>query len=61
MLYIATTAFIRVLTLSNALAYTGTLASSLVLLMDLFHAIDTDEADSSIKEVSTLYIFDEHD
>lgn len=33
-------------------AYTGTLASSLVLLMDLFHAIDTDESEASIREVS---------
>ena len=40
------------LTLSLPLAYTGTLASALVLLMDLFHAIDTDEAESSIREVS---------
>ncbi|GAA5885271.1 hypothetical protein JCM16303_005980 [Sporobolomyces ruberrimus] len=32
------------------LTYTGTLASSLVLLMDLFHAIDTDESDQSIRD-----------
>jgi len=43
---------IALLTLSRPLAYTGTLASALVLLMDLFHAIDTDEAESSIREVS---------
>lgn len=42
---------IVLLTLSQPLAYTGTLASALVLLMDLFHAIDTDEAENSIREV----------
>ncbi|GAA5995049.1 hypothetical protein JCM5350_004225 [Sporobolomyces pararoseus] len=38
------------------LTYTGTLASSLVLLMDLFHAIDTDEPEVSIREKRDILI-----
>ncbi|GAA5916616.1 uncharacterized protein JCM6883_007137 [Sporobolomyces salmoneus] len=38
------------------LTYTGTLASSLVLLMDLFHAIDTDESEASIREKRDILV-----
>lgn len=34
--------------------YTGTLASSIVLMMDLFHAIDHDRPEQEIKEVRPL-------
>ncbi|GAA6020296.1 hypothetical protein JCM11491_005321 [Sporobolomyces phaffii] len=51
------------LTPSLWLTYTGTLASSIVLLMDLFHAIDTEESESSIRErrdilMKARHIFD---
>lgn len=36
---------------SRAAAYTGTLASSIVLSMDLFHAIDHDRPEKEMKEV----------
>lgn len=39
------------LTTTSCTVYTGTLASSIVLMMDIFHAIDHDQPESQIREV----------
>lgn len=36
--------------------YTGTLASSIVLMMDLFHAIDHDRPADEIKDVRASFL-----
>lgn len=48
---LAAQSLLRIMLTSCFSVYTATLASSIVLMMDLFHAIDTDLSEDAIKDV----------